>query len=221
MFQGHLQLSRIYRIFGVMSGQDFKLNEKIVYPSQGVGVITAIEQREFKGGKILYYVIYIEVTDMTVLVPVEKAAELGLRAIVEVAEAERALEVIGEDFEPNPSDWKLRYQMNMDLLRKGTVTDIAAIVRSLYHRSKIKELPIMERKLYESALKLFEDELSYSLHKTKEEIEGMIFQKLEKEHEKKEAAKREARELRETEEVEEAAATAAEEGEEDEEDDDD
>jgi CarD family transcriptional regulator len=199
-----------------MSTQDFKLNEKIVYPSQGVGVITSIEQREFKGEKIRYYVIYIEVTDMTVLVPVEKAVELGLRAIVEAAEAERALEVIAEDFEPNPSDWKLRYQMNMDLLRKGTVTDIAAIVRSLYHRSKIKELPIMERKLYESALKLFEDELSYSLHKTKEEIEGMIFQKLEKEHEKKEAAKREARELRESEEAEEEEAE-----EEEEEDDDD
>jgi CarD family transcriptional regulator len=57
--------------------------------------------------------------------------------------------------------------------------DIAAIVRSLYHRSKIKELPIMERKLYDSALKLLEDEISFSLQKTREEVEAMIFEKLE------------------------------------------
>jgi CarD family transcriptional regulator len=145
-----------------MSGQQytFQLNQKIVYPSQGVGAINAIEERNFKGDKKVYYVIYLEVSDMTVMVPVDKAEELGLRAIVPKNEAERALEIIGEAFEPNPSDWKLRYQMNLDLLRKGTVQDIAAIVRSLYHRSKVKDLPIMERKLYDSALKLFEDELS-------------------------------------------------------------
>jgi CarD family transcriptional regulator len=177
-----------------MSEAKFKVNEKIVYPSQGVGTITALEEREFKGQNVLYYVIYLDVTDMTVLVPVDKAEDLGVRSIVEPEEALAALEVIGADAEPNPSDWKLRYQMNMDLLRKGTVSDIAVIVRSLYHRSKVKELPIMERKLFESALKLFEDELSYSLHKTKEEVQDLIFKKLEKEHEKKEGTRRVSRE---------------------------
>jgi CarD family transcriptional regulator len=159
--------------------QRFQVQQKIVYPSQGVGVITAMQEREFKGEKVLYYMIYVEVTDMTVMVPVDKAEELGLRAIVPREAAERALKIIGEEFEPNPSDWKLRYKMNLDLLRKGSIEDIASIVRSLYHRSKVKDLPIMERKLYDSALKLFEDEISYSLHKTKEEVETLIFNCLE------------------------------------------
>jgi CarD family transcriptional regulator len=94
-------------------------------------------------------------------------------------EAMRALELISEDYEPIPSDWKLRYQMNLDLLKKGSVMDIATIVRSLYHRSKVKELPILERKLYDSALKLLEDEVSFSLRKPKEEVENMIFANLE------------------------------------------
>jgi CarD family transcriptional regulator len=116
---------------------------------------------------------------MTIMVPVDKAEGLGIRAIVPKEEAERAVELIGEDFEPIPSDWKMRYQMNLDLLKKGSVTDIASIVRSLYHRSKVKELPILERKLYESALKLLEDEISYSLHKTREEVAELIFARLE------------------------------------------
>jgi len=157
----------------------FHLDQKVVYPSQGVGIIKSIEQKKFKDSKVPYYVIYLEVTDMTIMVPVDQAAGLGIRATVSKDEAMKALELIGEDYEPIPSDWKMRYQMNLDLLKKGSVKDIAAIVRSLYHRSKVKELPILERKLYDSALKLLEDEVSISLRKTKEEVESMIFTRLE------------------------------------------
>jgi CarD family transcriptional regulator len=157
----------------------FQVNQKVVYPSQGVGVITAIEEKEFKSEKVPYYVIYLEVSDMTIMVPVDKAVGLGIRPIVPSKEAQRALELIGDDFEPITSDWKERYNKNLDLLKKGSVTDIATIVRTLYHRSKVKELPILERKLYDSALKLLEDEVSYSLKKPREEVENMIFTRLE------------------------------------------
>jgi CarD family transcriptional regulator len=159
--------------------QMFQVDQKIVYPSQGVGMIVSIVEKEFKTKKVPYYVIYLEVSDMTIMVPVDKAEELGIRAIVPREEAERALELISEGYEPIPSDWKLRYQMNLDLLKKGSVLDIASIVRSLYHRSKVKELPILERKLYDSALKLLEDEVSFSLHKPKDEVESLIFARLE------------------------------------------
>jgi CarD family transcriptional regulator len=157
----------------------FQVDQKVVYPSQGVGIIKSIEQKEFKNEKIPYYVIYLEVSDMTIMVPVSKAEGLGIRPIVPRDEALRALELMSEAYEPIPSDWKLRYQMNLDLLKKGSVSDIAAIVRSLYHRSKVKELPILERKLYDSALKLLEDEVSFSLRKPREEVETMIFTRLE------------------------------------------
>jgi CarD family transcriptional regulator len=159
--------------------QAFQTGQKIVYPSQGVGIIKSVEEKEFKNQTILYYVIYLEVSDMTIMVPTDKAEELGIRSIVPQEEAQRALELISEDYEPIPSDWKLRYQMNLDLLKKGSVMDIATIVRSLYHRSKVKELPILERKLYDSALKLLEDEVSVALQQPKEEVEAMIFARLE------------------------------------------
>jgi CarD family transcriptional regulator len=161
------------------TAKTFQVNQKVVYPSQGVGIIISIDEKEFKNEKTPYYVIYLEVSDMTIMVPVDKAVGLGIRPIVPREEAVRALELISEDYEPIPSDWKLRYQMNLDLLKKGSVMDIATIVRSLYHRSKVKELPILERKLYDSALKLLEDEVAFSLRKPKEEVETMIFARLE------------------------------------------
>ncbi|MHB9295997.1 putative CarD family transcriptional regulator, regulator of rRNA transcription [Pillotina sp. SPG140] len=156
----------------------FAIGQKIVYPSQGVGTINSIVEKRFKDELVPYYVIYLDATDMTVMVPVISAAELGIRAIVAPEDAEEALKLVGEDFEPITSDWKLRYQINHDHLKKGSIHDIATIVRSLYHRSKVKELPVMERKLYDSALKLLEEEIAYALKKPREEIKGLILTQL-------------------------------------------
>lgn len=159
----------------------YQVNQEVVYPLQGVGHINSIEKRNFKEKEILYYVIYLEVSDMTVMVPVDKADELGIRAIVPKKQAEEALKLISEDYEPVSTDWKMRYQLNLDLLKKGSVTDIATVVRALYHRSRVKELPILERKLFDNALKLMVDEISFSLEKEKDEVEQIIFSKLETE----------------------------------------
>jgi CarD family transcriptional regulator len=157
----------------------FKKSQHVVYPLQGVGKIQNIEEREFKGENVLYYIIYLDVSDMTVMVPASKAEDLGIRAIVSKEEAEAALNFIAEEYDPAPTDWKLRYQMNLDLLKQGSVVDIAKVVRTLYHRSKIKELPILERKLFDSALKLLVDEISFALNLGKDEVEQLIFGKLE------------------------------------------
>ncbi|HOF11541.1 MAG TPA: CarD family transcriptional regulator [Treponemataceae bacterium] len=157
----------------------YALNQKIVYPSQGVGKIVDIKEKAFKEQMLLYYVIYLEASDMTVMIPVERCDELGIRSIVDAKKAQETLDSLGDDFEPITNDWKLRYQMNLDLLKKGSVDDIATIVRCLYHRSKIKELPILERKLYDSAKKLLEDEISFALEKTAKEVESLIHTKLE------------------------------------------
>ncbi len=157
----------------------FSVDQKVVYPSQGVGIVREIFEKQFKDQKTLYYKIYIEASDMIVMVPVEKSDDLGIRQIVSAEEAKEALELLSDNSEPITSDWKLRYQMNLDLLKKGSVKDIATIVRCLYNRSKVKELPILERKLYDSAKKLLEDEISYALGKSEKEIEQTIHTKLE------------------------------------------
>ena len=158
---------------------EFSMNQTVVYPSQGVGKITDILKKEFKGEMVYYYKIYLEDSDMYVMVPVMNSGALGIRAIVSAAEAKKALESISDDFEPPTSDWKLRYQMNLDLLKKGTINDIAAIVRCLYHRSKVKELPILERKLYDNAKKLLEDEIAEAMGISTSEVEAMLHAKLE------------------------------------------
>ncbi len=162
-----------------MSDTKFVVDQRVVYPSQGVGIIKEIFSQNFNDKETEYYRIYLEVSDMIVMVPVENATMLGIRAIVSAEEAQQALDMLGEEVEPVTSDWKLRYQMNLDLLKKGSIQDIASIVRCLYHRSKVKELPILERKLYDNAKKLLEDEIAFAMGKTSKEVEGMLHAKLE------------------------------------------
>lgn len=157
----------------------FQKSQQVVYPLQGVGQIKEIVEMDFKGEKTLYYVIYLPVSDMTVKIPVDRAEEHGIRAIVPKEEAEAALNLFTEEFEVVATDWKMRYQMNLDLLKKGSIKDIASVVRTLYARKKVKELPIMERKLYDSALQLLVDEVSFSLGIKTKEVEELVFSKLE------------------------------------------
>lgn len=156
-----------------------QIGEHVVYPLQGVGVIKDIRKKTFKGKDILYYIIFLEINDMTVMIPVDNAEDIGIRSIVSSDKAAEALESITSIYEPVTVDWKVRYTMNLELLKEGTITSIATVVQSLYHRSKIKELPVQERKLYDNALRILIDEISYALHKPKGEIEAVIFSKLE------------------------------------------
>lgn len=158
---------------------EFDVNQRIVYPSQGVGQITEIFEKDVKGEKVPYYKIYLDVSEMIVMVPIKNAKMLGIRPIVSAEDALKALDSLSDEIEPVTSDWKLRYQMNLDLLKKGSVYDIASIVRCLYHRSKVKELPILERKLYDSAKKLLEDEIAFATGKPLSEVESMLHAKLE------------------------------------------
>ncbi|MCD6121323.1 MAG: CarD family transcriptional regulator, partial [Spirochaetales bacterium] len=81
----------------------YSVGQEIVYPIQGVGHIESIEERPFKDEVLLYYIIYLEVTDMTIMVPVDRADELGIRPIVSKREAQKALRLISEDYEPIPA----------------------------------------------------------------------------------------------------------------------
>lgn len=157
----------------------FSVNEVIVYPGQGVGTVKETTRREIGGEVIDYYIIYLSESDMTVLVPIDGVDRLRIRCIVSKQEAEEALKFLAESFEPIPIDWKARYQMNMDLFKDGEILNIASVVRSLYQRSKTKELPIQERKLYDSAYRIFIDEIAAAMKITKPEAETAIHTHLE------------------------------------------
>ena len=157
----------------------FKLGQKVVYPLHGVGIINQIEEKEVLGQRHRYYMIKLSVTDMTVMIPVERSEELGLRKVMGHKVIDRAVEMLKEETTEMDEDWKSRYQANMDKVKSGSIVEIAEVVRNLFRRNRYKELSIMERKLYENAYKLLVDEIALSWGIDKEEIQNMISEALE------------------------------------------
>ena len=116
----------------------FKIGDSVVYPLQGVGCILAKEMRNTRE----YYRVQINSSDMDVLLPVDTAQSLGLRHLASATEARKAISSLSVRREMGRTDWKQRLILNQELMKEGSMLAVAKVVNSLYHRSKVKELPV-------------------------------------------------------------------------------
>ena len=60
----------------------FKVGEKVVYPAHGVGVIQSVQTRVISGTEKTFYMLRILENDMTIMIPTENVASVGLRRII-------------------------------------------------------------------------------------------------------------------------------------------
>lgn len=129
----------------------FQIGDNIVYPMHGVGVIEAIEEKEFPDEKQPYYVIKMSVSNMQVMIPACKIMNSKIRPVTELL----ALKQIMHDFHNGESEtlltWKERYKVNSDKLKTGEIRDGAEVVRDLMRMKKEKTLNASEKKMLESA----------------------------------------------------------------------
>jgi CarD family transcriptional regulator len=132
------------------------------------------------GEKRSYYIIKLAISDMTVMIPINKSEQLGLRLVVSDRDVYKALKLIKSEVTAMDEDWKTRYQHNFEKIKSGSILDVAEVVRNLFHRNKIKELSIMEKKLYENAYRLLIDEIAYVKDIEKEEVQNIVSEKLER-----------------------------------------
>jgi len=156
----------------------YKVGAKVVYPLHGVGEISSIEDKTVLGETRSYYIIKLAISDMTVMIPTHKSDDLGLRMVVTTKAAKQALKLIEENSVQVEEDWKARYQHNFEKIKSGSIFDVAEVVRNLFHRNRIKELSIMEKKLYENAYRLLVDEISIAHNMAKEEVQSIVAEKL-------------------------------------------
>ncbi|KPJ89955.1 MAG: hypothetical protein AMS17_00040 [Spirochaetes bacterium DG_61] len=157
----------------------YKVGAKVVYPLHGVGIINSIEDKTVLGARRSYYIIKLAISDMTVMIPTDRCDELGLRMIVTNSDVHKALKIITSEMTDMDEDWKTRYQHNFEKIKSGSIFDVAEVVRNLFHRNKVKELSIMEKKLYENAYRLLVDEISYVRDLGKEEVQNLVSERLE------------------------------------------
>ncbi|QEL24219.1 CarD family transcriptional regulator [Bosea sp. F3-2] len=132
--------------------QGFKTGEYVVYPSHGVGQITAIEEQEVAGFKLELFVVSFSKDKMTLRVPTAKAASVGLRKLADAESVAKALTTLTGRARIKRTMWSRRAQEYEAKINSGDLVAIAEVVRDLYRSEAQPEQSYSERQLYEAAL---------------------------------------------------------------------
>ncbi|SEG28838.1 CarD family transcriptional regulator [Bosea lathyri] len=130
----------------------FKTGEFVVYPSHGVGQITAIEEQEVAGFKLELFVVSFAKDKMTLRVPTAKAASVGLRKLADAESVTKALTTLTGRARVKRTMWSRRAQEYEAKINSGDLVAIAEVVRDLYRSEAQPEQSYSERQLYEAAV---------------------------------------------------------------------
>jgi CarD family transcriptional regulator, regulator of rRNA transcription len=143
-----------------MVARNFRIGEKVVYPTHGVGIIEQIHCWPSSGSSQKFYLLRIYSNSLRVMVPFSNAASVGLRRIVKSNEIERILQYLADGDCMPEADWKCRYKENSDKMRSGSLLRVAEVLKCLLRVSKTKELSFRERKMLDRARYLLTSELA-------------------------------------------------------------
>lgn len=155
----------------------YNVGDKIFYPLHGAGIINSIEEKNILNEVSKYYIIEMP-GGVTVMLPVDKSEELGLRSIIS---KEKAESIINNFTEINPEQtdkWSTRFQENKDKMKTGDVDQITDIYKNLTLRNKVKNLSTSEKKMLMNAKQSLISELSFALNKSSDELEKLLDDKL-------------------------------------------
>jgi len=131
---------------------EFRPNEFVVYPAHGVGKILSIEEQVVVGMTLELFVISFEKDKMTLRVPTNRAAEIGMRSLSSPDVVSRALETLKGKAKVKRAMWSRRAQEYEQKINSGDLMAIAEVVRDLHRADDQREQSYSERQLYEAAL---------------------------------------------------------------------
>lgn len=137
----------------------FSAGDKILYPMHGAGVIQKIEERDILGETKRYYILKFPFGDMSVMIPVDKGQDIGIRPIITQSEIEAVFIVLHGESSEMSGNWNRRQRENMEKLRTGDIMLVAEVVRNLLRLDRIKKLSTGEKKMLTNAKQILMSEL--------------------------------------------------------------
>ncbi len=138
---------------------EFQVGDKVVYPSHGVGEITAIETQSISGFELQVYVISFIQDKMTLRVPVTRANASGLRTLMDKTDVSKIYSTLKSKPKQGNRMWSRRAQEYETKINSGDLVAVAEVVRDLY-KNVDSDRSYSERTIYESALNRLASEIS-------------------------------------------------------------
>ena len=143
----------------------FARNEKVVYPGHGVAIISCIIEKKIAGRSLQFFELRFLNKDMTILVPTDNAAAVGIRPLSSTEYISTIFKVlsqpaIAKQLDAAVSNWNKRNKEYQGKLRSGNLIELCAIYRDLRHIEANKELSFGEKNLLQQTEGLLIEEIS-------------------------------------------------------------
>lgn len=139
----------------------FAIGSKAVYPSRGIAEVQGIEKKEIHGTIQSFYVLKLEDNGLKILVPTDKADQVGLRPVAGADDVEEVLQILRERaVRCDRHTWNRRYRGFMEKIKSGSLFEVAEVFRDLYRLKTSKTLSFGERRMLDTARGLIVQEIS-------------------------------------------------------------
>ncbi|MBE04283.1 MAG: CarD family transcriptional regulator [Gammaproteobacteria bacterium] len=131
---------------------DYEIGEYVVYPSHGVGKVTAIEDQIIGDLKLKMFVVVFDKEKMKLRVPVDKTSGSGMRRLSSTSKMDQAISTLKGKARQRRVMWSRRAQEYEAKLHSGDPIAIAEVIRDLFRNDEQPEQSYSERQMYEAAL---------------------------------------------------------------------
>lgn len=158
----------------------FKKGERVAHPIFGVGNIANIEEKRVLDKSEKYYILDLFINQMTLMIPIRKARDIGLRKIVGKDKIPEVLEVLSDDMDDMEQDYKSRIKTQMEMVDSGNLMKVAQVVRNYCRRKKTDPLSATEKSLLERANKILTSEIKAVYNIDENTAKAMIKENLKK-----------------------------------------
>jgi len=152
-----------------------RIGDKVIYPNQGLGVIEAIRDQSYNGETFKIFHVRIICNNTLVLVPITGAEEMGIRKPISEEAIKKVFQFMRNGAVDVTMNWKGRYKEHINLMKTGTLLDMAVVLKSLYYLSLIKPLSFREKKMMEKAKELIVTEISEASCLPNDRVEQKLF----------------------------------------------
>jgi CarD family transcriptional regulator len=152
----------------------FDVGDKVVYPHHGAAIIEKREKRLAFGERTEYFVLRLAYGDLTLMVPVANATEIGLREVINDEEVEEVFAVLRKKEARMPTNWSRRFKNHVEKLKSGDIYQVAEVVRNLTIREGDKGLSAGEKRMLARARQILVSELTFALDVDEEAAENRL-----------------------------------------------
>lgn len=156
----------------------FNIGDKIVYPTQGVGIIDTVEEKKFAGKLLDYYKIKILNNGLTVMLPANRLENSNIRLISSESLIDKILDHIN-DYNPETIDFSKtgvsqRANINSEKYKSGTFIDCIEILTNLTLVDKNNKLNSSDKQIYTNTKKFIVDEIRLAKNITATEASDIL-----------------------------------------------